>query len=144
MVFYIEWFPTSNGFLHQMVSCIKWFSTSNGSETFLWLQPQYPLSWFWKSQQAWKKRTLIRLAPLRIDHLPMIMMMIRLTWRERRESLPHWWWRTQWGVPWFHQRGSAEPPSWSSCLSRCCRRSPCQSRSAPAEELIEEVPLLVL
>ena len=65
------------------------------------------------------------------------------TWRERRWSRCHWWWRTQWGAPWCLRWDSAGPPSWSSCLSRCRRRSPCQSRSPPAAELRVAAPLLV-
>ena len=55
------------------------------------------------------------------------------TWRGRRWSRCHWWWRIQTGAPWCLRWGSAGPPSWSSCLSRCRRRWPCQSRPAPAE-----------
>ena len=65
-----------------------------------------------------------------------------LTWRERRWSRCHWWWRTQWGDPWCLQWGSPGPPPWSSCPSQCCQRSPCQSRSAPAGGWRKVVDLL--
>ena len=58
----------------------------------------------------------------------------RQTWKERRWPQPHWWWRSLWGVPWCLQWDSAGPPSWSSCLSRCCRRWPYQSISEQAED----------
>ena len=67
----------------------------------------------------------------------------RLTWREKRQSQPHWWWRSQRGDPWCLQWDSAGPPSWSSCLSRCRQRWPCQSKSPPVAGLMEKAPLLV-
>ena len=63
------------------------------------------------------------------------VIILKAAWWERRWSPPHWWWRSQWGVPWCLQWDSAGPPSWSSCLSRCRQRWPCQSRSPPVAGL---------
>ena len=65
----------------------------------------------------------------------MTILLISTTWSRRRWSQSHWWWRSHWEAP-----GCLRPCStgrWTSpsCLSRCRRRLPCQSRSAQAAGL---------
>ena len=113
------------------------FFTSNGSETLFWLKTQVHSLWSWKSWPAWRGMGMVLNSWWWYKTRE-----IRTTWKQRRWSQTRWWWRILWGVPWFLQSDWAEPPSWSSCLSQCHQRSPCQNRFQLAEELNMATPPL--